>query len=78
MPRPMTVAEKILAAHAASRRCARVSPSNATSTSCSRNHITAPIAIDVFHQLGATEVFDRDRVCLVPDHYAPNKGHQEC
>ena len=37
------------------------------------NDITAPIAIDVFRELGATEVFDRERVCLVPDHYAPNK-----
>ena len=37
------------------------------------NDITAPIAIKVFNELGAERVFDSERVCLVPDHYAPNK-----
>ena len=73
MPRPMTVAEKILAAHAG---LDEVRPGQLVECDLDlvlANDITAPIAIDVFHELGATEVFDRDRVCLVPDHYAPNK-----
>ena len=73
MPRPMTVAEKILAAHAG---LDEVRPGQLVECDLDlvlANDITAPIAIDVFRELGATEVFDRDRVCLVPDHYAPNK-----
>ena len=73
MPRPMTVAEKILAAHAGLEE---VRPGQLVECDVDivlANDITAPIAIDVFRELGATEVFDRDRVCLVPDHYAPNK-----
>jgi len=37
------------------------------------NDITAPIAIREFERIGVTEVFDRDKVALVPDHFAPNK-----
>ncbi|WP_186365787.1 3-isopropylmalate dehydratase large subunit [Enorma burkinafasonensis] len=73
MPRPMTVAEKILAAHAG---LDEVRPGQLVECDLDivlANDITAPIAIDVFHELGAERVFDRDRVCLVPDHYAPNK-----
>ena len=73
MARPMTIAEKILAAHAGLEE---VRPGQLVECDLDivlANDITAPIAIDVFRELGATEVFDRDRVCLVPDHYAPNK-----
>ncbi|MBM6908579.1 3-isopropylmalate dehydratase large subunit [Collinsella intestinalis] len=73
MPRPMTVAEKILAAHAG---LDEVRPGQLVECDLDivlANDITAPIAIDVFRELGASEVFDRERVCLVPDHYAPNK-----
>ncbi len=37
------------------------------------NDITAPVAIDAFERVGGTRVFDRDKVALVPDHFAPNK-----
>lgn len=73
MARPMTVAEKILAAHAG---LDEVKPGQLVECDLDivlANDITAPIAIDVFRELGATEVFDRDCICLVPDHYAPNK-----
>ncbi len=73
MPRPMTLAEKILAAHAG---LDEVRPGQLVECDLDlvlANDITAPIAIKVFDDLGARHVFDRDRVCLVPDHYAPNK-----
>ncbi len=73
MPRPMTMAEKILAAHAGLEE---VRPGQLVECDLDlvlANDITAPIAVRVFNELGAQEVFDRDRVCLVPDHYAPNK-----
>jgi 3-isopropylmalate/(R)-2-methylmalate dehydratase large subunit len=37
------------------------------------NDITAPLAIEEFHKSGVTAVFDRDKVVLVPDHFAPAK-----
>jgi 3-isopropylmalate/(R)-2-methylmalate dehydratase large subunit len=37
------------------------------------NDVTAPIAIEAVRRLGATEVFDRGKIALVPDHFAPNK-----
>ena len=37
------------------------------------NDITAPVAIKEFKKLGLEKVFDKERVCLVPDHFTPNK-----
>ena len=73
MPRPMTMAEKILAAHAGLEE---VRPGQLVECDLDlvlANDITASIAIKVFNELGADRVFDSERVCLVPDHYAPNK-----
>lgn len=73
MPRPMTMAEKILASHA---HLEQVEPGQLVECDLDlvlSNDITAPIAIKTFRQLGAERVFDADRICLVPDHYAPNK-----
>ena len=37
------------------------------------NDITAPIAIREFKKIGAKDVFDRSRIALIPDHFAPQK-----
>ncbi len=37
------------------------------------NDITAPLAIKSFRAMGATKVFDPDKVVLVMDHFTPNK-----
>lgn len=37
------------------------------------NDITAPLAIKSFKAMGATKVFDKDKVSLVCDHFTPNK-----
>lgn len=37
------------------------------------NDITSPVAIREFQRIGAREVYDRDRVTMVMDHFAPNK-----
>lgn len=37
------------------------------------NDITAPIAIEQFKKASAKTVFDKDRIIMVPDHFAPNK-----
>ncbi|HIE25797.1 TPA: 3-isopropylmalate dehydratase large subunit [Candidatus Poribacteria bacterium] len=40
------------------------------------NDVTAPISIDILKKEGIEKVFNRDKVVLVPDHYAPNKDIQ--
>jgi 3-isopropylmalate/(R)-2-methylmalate dehydratase large subunit len=70
---PMTMAEKILAAH-----CGRDAVSggefvNVRVDVVLANDITAPISIREFRRLGREKVFDEDRVILVPDHFTPNK-----
>ena len=37
------------------------------------NDITAPISIDILKEIGINEIFDKDKVILVPDHFTPNK-----
>jgi 3-isopropylmalate/(R)-2-methylmalate dehydratase large subunit len=69
----MTLTEKILARHAGKDR---VEPGDlilARVDLALGNDVTAPIAIDAVRRLGVREVFDRDKIALVPDHFAPNK-----
>ena len=72
MARPMTIAEKILAAHAGLDEVVPGQLIECRVDVVHANDITAPIAIDVCRQVG-DEVFDPARVVLVPDHYTPNK-----
>ena len=69
----MTITEKILAAHAGQDEVKPGQLINAKVDIALGNDITAPIAIREFKKAGATKVFDKDRVALVPDHFAPNK-----
>ncbi len=69
----MTLTEKILARHAGK---ARVEPGElilARVDLALGNDVTAPIAIEAVRRLGAKAVFDREKIALVPDHFAPNK-----
>jgi 3-isopropylmalate/(R)-2-methylmalate dehydratase large subunit len=73
---PMTITEKILAKHAGLREVRRGQLVNARVDIALGNDITAPIAIDEFRRAGGKRVFDRERVVLIPDHFAPNKDIQ--
>ncbi|MBW1730453.1 MAG: 3-isopropylmalate dehydratase large subunit [Deltaproteobacteria bacterium] len=69
----MTISEKILAAHAEQDL---VRPGEFVEVKVDlalANDITAPLAIQVFHKLGASHVFDPERIVLVQDHFVPNK-----
>ena len=69
----MTITEKILAAHAGQDS---VSPGDLIEVKVDMalaNDITAPLAIHVFEELGADNVFDTEKIALVPDHFVPNK-----
>jgi 3-isopropylmalate/(R)-2-methylmalate dehydratase large subunit len=72
----MTITEKILAAHAGLEEVAPGEIINARVDVALGNDITAPLAIQAFKEMGGTEVFDRDKVILVPDHFTPNKDIQ--
>ena len=37
------------------------------------NDITTPVAIGEFDKIGCTDVFDKKKIALVPDHFVPNK-----
>ena len=69
----MTMAEKILAAHAGVEVVEPGQFINVKVDVMLANDITAPIAIREFERIGVEEVFDRDRVIMVPDHFTPNK-----
>ena len=73
MSHPMTITEKILAAHAGLDFVTPGQLINAKVDIALGNDITAPIAIKEFRQAGAGKVFDPERVVLVADHFAPNK-----
>ncbi len=69
----MTITEKILATHAGKKG---VSPGDLIMSKVDialGNDITAPLSIEEFKKAGAKKVFNKDKVVLVPDHFAPNK-----
>lgn len=37
------------------------------------NDVTSPVAIKEFLKIGVKNVFDREKIALVPDHFVPNK-----
>lgn len=69
----MTITERILAEHAGRAEVAPGELVNARVDFILANDITAPIAIAEFERIGAGDVFDRQRVTFVPDHFAPQK-----
>lgn len=69
----MTITEKILASHAGREEVHPGELLNCRVDVVLGNDITAPVAIEEFEKLNLDQVFDRTRVVIVPDHFAPNK-----
>ena len=69
----MTMTQKILAAHAGLNSVAAGDLIEAKLDLVLGNDVTTPPAIKIFEASGATDVFDRSKVALVPDHFTPNK-----
>jgi 3-isopropylmalate/(R)-2-methylmalate dehydratase large subunit len=67
------LAAKILAAHAGLEEVDAGQFVEVDTDVVLSNDITAPIAIREFEKLGATRVFDPERVVIVLDHFTPNK-----
>ena len=69
----MTMTQKILAAHAGLDHVEAGQLISAKLDLVLGNDITTPVAINEFNKAGFTEVFDKDRIAVVLDHFVPNK-----
>ena len=69
----MTMTQKILAAHAGLDEVKAGQLIMADLDFVLGNDITSPVAINEFNKAGFTEVFDKEKVTMVMDHFAPNK-----
>lgn len=69
----MTITQKILADHAGKKAVEAGELINCRIDVVLGNDVTAPVAISEFEKLGKEEVYDREKIVLVPDHFAPNK-----
>lgn len=69
----MTMTQKILAAHAGVDEVKAGDLIMADLDMVLANDITGPVAINVFKNIHRDKVFDKEKVALVPDHFAPNK-----
>ncbi len=69
----MTMTQKILARHAELSEVRAGQLIKAKLDLVLGNDITTPVAINEFEQAGFDKVFDKSRIALVMDHFAPNK-----
>ena len=69
----MTMTQKILAAHAGLESVTAGQLIEAKLDMVLGNDITSPVAINEFEKAGFSSVFDRTKISLVMDHFAPNK-----
>lgn len=73
MDNSMTITEKILASHSGKEF---VSPGEIVEAKIDvfmGHDVTTPAAIKMLEERGVENVFDKDRVVLIPDHFVPNK-----
>ena len=69
----MTMTQKILAAHAGLSSVTAGQLIEADLDLVLGNDITSPVAIHEIEQMKVEGVFDKDKIALVMDHFAPNK-----
>lgn len=69
----MTMTQKILASHAGLEKVVAGQLINAKLNIVLGNDITTPVAVNEFEKAGFCDVFDKDRIAIVLDHFVPNK-----
>jgi len=69
----MTITEKILASHSGMERVSPGDLINAKIDIAMGHDLSTPEAIDTFERMGIDQVFDREKIVLVPDHFTPSK-----
>ena len=69
----MTMTQKILAAHAGLESVNAGQLIKAKLDIVLGNDITTPVAVNEFKKAGFDQVFDKDKIAIVLDHFVPNK-----
>lgn len=69
----MTMTQKILAAHCGKESVTAGEIIMADLDLVLGNDITSPVAVSEFRKAGNPEVFDKEKIALVMDHFTPNK-----
>ncbi len=69
----MTMTQKILADHCGASHLRAGDLIKSRVDLVLGNDITTPVAIREYRKAGLDEVFDREKIALVPDHFTPNK-----
>ncbi len=69
----MTMTQKILADHCGASHLRAGDLIKCRVDLVLGNDITTPVAIREYKKAGLDEVFDREKIALVPDHFTPNK-----
>lgn len=69
----MTMTQKILAAHAGLDKVVAGQLIEAKLDLVLGNDVTTPVAVKEFNKIGLNDVFDKNKVAIVPDHFTPNK-----
>lgn len=69
----MTMTQKILADHAGLEKVQAGDLIEASLDKVLGNDVTTPPAIKVFEGMDPVDVFDKDKIIMVPDHFTPNK-----
>lgn len=69
----MTMSQKILAAHAGLESVEAGQLILCNLDRVHGNDVTSPVAINEFNKMGLDNVFDKDKVTMIMDHFVPNK-----
>lgn len=73
MKKPMTMTQKILAAHAGLDYVEAGQLITAKLDLVLGNDVTTPVAVKAFKTMDVKKVFDKNKIAIVPDHFTPNK-----
>lgn len=73
MNKPMTMTQKILAAHAGLDYVEAGQLITAKLDLVLGNDVTTPVAVKAFKTMDIKKVFDKNKIAIVPDHFTPNK-----
>lgn len=69
----MTMTQKILADHAGLKGVEAGQLIKAKLDLVLGNDVTTPVAVKEFKKIGVNQVFDKNKIAIVPDHFTPNK-----
>ncbi|MBD3170107.1 MAG: homoaconitate hydratase family protein [candidate division Zixibacteria bacterium] len=69
----MTLTEKILSEHSGKEKVIPGEIINMKLDMVMANELSAMLTFDILNQWGVEKIFNPEKVCLIPDHFTPNK-----